>query len=132
MCNCKVVNKYVCMGKCKHNHENKIDLPSGATVPCSSITGTWLHFCINEYHQLNPNQQGATQMLCEVANMATFATLIQAEVEPSKQNKVTCFKSELGQPSMYVYRKQGSSKGKAKEAMPLHIIEIHSEDDSTA
>jgi hypothetical protein len=60
------------------------------------------------------------------------ATLIQAEAEPSKQNKVTCFEPELGQPGVYAYRKQGLSKGKAKEAAPPHIVEIHSEDHSTA
>jgi hypothetical protein len=131
MCDCEVVNEYVHMGKCKHNHENRIVLPSGVTVPCS-ITGTWLCDCIDEYHQLNPNQQGAAQMLCKVASTVTVTTLIQAEAELSKQNKVTCFKPELGQPGMYVYRKQGLSKGKAKEAAPLHIVEIHLEDNSTA
>jgi hypothetical protein len=50
--------------------------------------------------------------------MVTVATLIQAEAEPSKQNKVTRFEPELGQPGVYVYWKQGSSKGKAKEATP--------------
>jgi hypothetical protein len=71
-------------------------------------------------------------MLCEVTSTVTVATLIQAEAELSKQNKVTCFEPELGQPGMYAYRKQSSSKGKAKEAMPLHIVEIYSEDDSAA
>ena len=50
MCKCKVVNEYACIGKCKHNHKNKIVLPSGATVPCS-IVSTWLHDCIDEYHR---------------------------------------------------------------------------------
>jgi hypothetical protein len=131
MCDCKVVNEYVHMGKCKHNHENRIVLPSGATVP-RSITGAWLRDRIDEYHRLNPNQQGAVQMLCEVASMVTVATLIQAEAEPSKQNKVTHFEPELGQPGVYAYRKQSSSKGKAKEAAPPCIVEIHSEDDSAA
>jgi hypothetical protein len=71
-------------------------------------------------------------MLCEVASAVTVATLIQAEAEPSKQNKVTRFEPELGQPGVYAYRKQSSSKGKAKEAAPPHIVEIHSEDDSVA
>jgi hypothetical protein len=53
MCDCKVVNEYMRMGKCKRNHENRVVLPSGATVP-RSITGTWLRNCIDEYHQLNP------------------------------------------------------------------------------
>jgi hypothetical protein len=71
-------------------------------------------------------------MLCEVASTVTVATLIQAEAEPSKQNKVTRFEPELGQPGVYAYRKQSSSKGKAKEAAPPRIVEIHSEDDSAA
>jgi hypothetical protein len=131
MRDCEVVNEYARMGKCKCNHENRIVLPSGATVP-RSITGAWLRDRIDEYHQLNPNQQGAVQMLCEVASAVTVATLIQAEAEPSKQNKVTRFEPELGQPGVYAYRKQSSSKGKAKEAAPPHIVEIHSEDDSVA
>jgi hypothetical protein len=131
MRDCKVVNKYMHMGKCKRNHENWIVLPSGATVP-RSITGAWLCDRIDEYHRLNPNQQGAVQMLCEVASTVTVAMLIQAEAEPSKQNKVTRFEPELGQPGVYAYRKQSSSKGKAKEAAPPRIVEIHSEDDSAA
>jgi hypothetical protein len=131
MRDCKVVNEYTYMGKCKRNHENRVVLPLGATVP-HSITGTWLCNRVDEYHRLNPNQQGAAQMLCKVTSAVTVTTLIQAKAELSKQNKVTCFEPELGQPGMYVYRKQGSSKGKAKEAVPLHIVEIHSEDDSTA
>jgi hypothetical protein len=131
MRDCKVVNEYMRMGKCKRNHKNRIVLPLGVTVP-RSITGAWLCDRIDEYHRLNPNQQGAVQMLCEVTSTVTVAMLIRAEVEPSKQNKVTCFEPELGQPGVYVYRKQSLSKGKAKEATPPCIVEIHSEDDSTA
>jgi hypothetical protein len=35
MCNCEVVNEYARLGKCKHNHKNRVVLPSGVTVPCS-------------------------------------------------------------------------------------------------
>jgi hypothetical protein len=131
MRDCEVVNEYMRMGKCKRNHENRIVLPLGATVP-RSITGAWLRDRIDEYHRLNPNQQGATQMLCEVTSTVTVATLIQAEAEQPKQNKVTRFEPELGQPGVYAYRKQSSSKGKAKEAAPPCILEIHSEDNSVA
>jgi hypothetical protein len=131
MRDCEVVKEYMHMGKCKHNHKNWIVLPSGATVP-RSITGAWLCDHIDEYHWLNPNRQGTAQILCKVASTVTVAMLIQAEAEPSKQNKVTRFEPELGQPGVYAYRKQSSSKGKAKEAAPPRIVEIHSEDDSTA
>ena len=129
---CEVVNEYARIGKCKHNHENKIVLPSGATVP-RSIIGTWLRDRIDEYHRQNPNQLGAAQMLCEVASATTVATLIQAEAESSNGSKVVRFEPQLGQPGVYAYtRKQNSAKGKAKEATPPRIVEIHSEDDSEA
>jgi hypothetical protein len=86
MCDCKVVNEYVCLGKCKRNHENQVVLPSGATVP-RSVAGVWLHNRINEYHRLNPNQQGVVQMLCEVASATSFAAMIQEEEELPSNNK---------------------------------------------
>jgi hypothetical protein len=104
MCDCKVVNEYVHMGKCKHNHENRIVLPSGAMVP-------WL----------NPNQQGTVQMLCEVTSTVTVTMLIQAEAEPSKQNKVTQFKPELGQPGVYAYRKQSLSRARRRKLHPCTL-----------
>jgi hypothetical protein len=131
MHDCKVVNEYVRLGKCKHNHKNRVVLPSGATVPCS-VTGVWLHNRINEYHCLNPNQQGMAQMLCEVASATGFVAMIQEEEEPPSNNKTICFEPTVGQPSVYAYKKQSLIKGKVKEATPLHIVEIHSEDGSKA
>jgi hypothetical protein len=131
MHDCEVVNEYVQLGKCKHNHENRVVLPSGATVP-RSVTGIWLCDHINKYHCLNPNQQGAAQMLCEVASATGFAVMIQEEEEPSSNNKTIRFEPTVGQPGVYAYKKQSSIKGKAKEATPPCIVEIHSEDGSEA
>jgi hypothetical protein len=131
MHDCEVVNEYVQLGKCKCNHKNQVVLPSGATVP-RSITGVWLCDRINEYHHLNLNQQGAAQMLCEVASATGFTAMIQEEEEPPSNNKTVHFKPTVGQPSMYAYKKQSSIKGKAKEATPPCIVEIHSEDGSEA
>jgi hypothetical protein len=130
MRDCEVVNEYVWLGKCKRNHENQVVLPSGVTVP-RSVAGIWLCDRINEYHLLNPNQQGAAQMLCKVASATGFAAMIQEEEEPSSNNKTVHFKPTVGQPSMYAY-KQSTIKGKAKEATPPCIVEIHSKDGSKA
>jgi hypothetical protein len=131
MHDCKVVNEHVHLGKCKRNHENWVVLPSGVTVPCS-IAGVWLCNRINKYHCLNPNQQGTAQMLCEVTSATGFAAMIQEEEEPSSKNKTIHFEPTVGQPSVYAYKKQSLIKGKAKEATPPHIVEIHSKDGSEA
>jgi hypothetical protein len=131
MRNCKVVNKYACLGKCKRNHKNRVVLPSGATVP-RSVAGIWLRDCINEHHCLNLNQQGAAQMLCEVASATGFTAMIQEEEELPSNNKTVRFKPTVGQPGVYAYKKQSAIKGKVKEATPPRIVEIHSEDGSEA
>jgi hypothetical protein len=71
-------------------------------------------------------------MLCEVTSATSFAAMIQEEEEPPSNNKTIHFEPTIGQPSVYAYKKQSSIKGKAKEAMPPHIVEIHSEDGSEA
>jgi hypothetical protein len=131
MHDCEVVNKYARLGKCKCNHENWVVLPSGATVP-RSVAGVWLCDRINKYHRLNPNQQGAVQMLCKVASATGFVAMIQEEEEPPSNNKTVCFEPTVGQPGVYAYKKQSSIKGKAKEATPPRIVEIHSKDSSEA
>jgi hypothetical protein len=131
MHDCKVVNEYACLGKCQRNHKNQVVLPSGATVPCS-VAGVWLCDRINKYHCLNPNQQGAAQMLCEVASATGFAAMIQEEEELPSNNKTIRFEPTVGQPGVYAYKKQSVIKGKVKEATPPRIVEIHSEDGSEA
>ena len=99
---CEVVGEYIRNGKCKRNHENKLVLPSGASIPCN-ITGTWLRDRFNEYHRQNPNQAGgAAQMLCEVA---TVSAMVQEEAtaESSSKGKEVRFDPQIGEPSVYAY-----------------------------
>ena len=99
---CEVVGEYICNGKCKRNHKNKLVLPSGASIP-RHITGTWLCDCFNEYHCQNPNQAGgAAQMLCKVA---TVSAMVQEEVtaESSSKGKEVRFNLQIGEPGMYAY-----------------------------
>jgi hypothetical protein len=131
---CEIVNEYICLGKCKCSIEGKVVLPSRATVP-RSIIGAWLRECVDKYHRQNPNQLGAAQMLCEVANSVTIAALSIAEPEAPLGGKVVRFEPEIGQPGVYALKKSTSSKAKGKapqEDPNLRIVEIHSEDDSEA
>jgi hypothetical protein len=71
-------------------------------------------------------------MLCEVASATGFAAMIQEEEELPSNNKTIRFEPTVGQPGVYAYKKQSAIKGKVKEATPLRIVEIHSEDGSEA
>ena len=62
---CEIIEEFIRFGKCKRNPKGKVVLPSGAMVP-RSITGTWLHDRIDEWHRQNPGQLAA-QILFEVA-----------------------------------------------------------------
>ena len=55
---CEVVKEAIQFGKCKHSPEGKVVLPTKAYVPCS-ITGTWLHDHVDEWHRQNPRQMAA-------------------------------------------------------------------------
>jgi hypothetical protein len=46
---CEIVEEFIWFGKCKRSPEGKVVLPSGAIVS-RSITGTWLHDRVDEYH----------------------------------------------------------------------------------
>ena len=129
---CKIMSEYMWLVKCKHNVKNKIVLPSGLVVP-RDITGTWLHDRIDEYHCLNPNQQGTVQMLCEISAPATTSTFVHIEEElDADVPKKVCFEPEVGQPGVYALKKQSSSKGKAKEPQEPRIIEIQSDNANEA
>ena len=129
---CEITSEYMQLGKCKHNIENKIVLPSGSVVLCN-ITSTWLCDHINKYHCLNPNQQGTTQMLCEIGAPATASAFVHIEEESDVDApKKVRFEPEIGQPGVYALKKQSSSKGKAKEPQEPRIIEIQSDDVSEA
>ena len=129
---CEITSEYMRLGKCKRNVENKIVLPSGSVVP-RNITGAWLCNRIDEYHRLNPNQQGTTQMLCEISAPATASAFIHIEEEPEVEApKKVRFEPEVGQPGVYALKKQSGSKGKAKEPQEPRIIEIQSDDASNA
>ena len=45
MFDCKLVEEYIRAGKCKHNAESRLVLPSGAVVS-RSLPGTWLQYVI--------------------------------------------------------------------------------------
>ena len=129
---CEIASEYMQLGKCKRNIKNKIVLPSGSVVP-RNITGAWLCDRIDEYHRLNPNQQGTAQMLCEISAPATASAFVHIEEEPDADvPKKVRFEPEVGQPGVYALKKQSGSKGKAKEPQEPRIIEIQSDDASEA
>ena len=47
---CEVVEEAIRFEKCKCSPEGKVVLPTGAYVP-HSITGTWLHDRVDEWHR---------------------------------------------------------------------------------
>ena len=47
---CKVIVEYNRTGKCKHNHEGKVVLPSGVMVPCD-VPRNWLCNHVDEWHR---------------------------------------------------------------------------------
>lgn len=103
MCKCEIAQEYMWLGKCKHNTEGKIVLPSGVVIP-QHITGAWLCNRMNEYHRLNPSQIVAAQMLMEMA--APIAPTPQAYPKARQFSvlKVVCFNPEVGQPGMFTYK----------------------------
>ena len=127
---CEVVGKYICIGKCKCNHENKLVLPLGAVVPWH-ITGTWLKDHFNEYHRQNPNETSKAQMLCEVV---TLVTAVQDEDAQSSSSEAACLSPQIGQLCVYTL-KRGDLSSKAKKKAPqldtptARIVEIHSDND---
>jgi hypothetical protein len=131
MCECEVVGKYICIGKVKRNHENKLVLPSGAVI-LRHITGIWLKDRFNEYHCQNPNKTSKAQMLCEVAMLAT--TVQDEAPEASSSSEVTHFNPQVGQPGIYAFRKSDKAKKKVlqQDDPTARIVEIHSEDDTEA
>ena len=70
---CEIVEEFIRFRKCKRSPEGKVVLPLGAMVPCS-ITGTWLHDRVYEYHRQNPRQLAA-QMLFEVVTAWALSAL---------------------------------------------------------
>jgi hypothetical protein len=129
---CKVVGEYICIGKVKCNHENKLVLPSGVAIP-RHITGNWLKDRFNEYHRQNPNETRKAQMLCEV--VALVSTVQDEEaLEPSGSGEVTNFNPQVGQPGVYTFRRSDKAKKKApqQDAPTARIVEIHSEDNTEA
>jgi hypothetical protein len=129
---CEVVGEYIRIGKVKHNHENKLVLPSGAAIP-QHITGNWLKDRFNEYHRQNPNETSKAQMLCEVAALASTVQDEEA-LEPSGSGEVTNFDPQVGQPGVYAFRRSDKAKKKVpqQDAPTARIVEIHSEDDTEA
>ncbi|KAF7350636.1 Integrase catalytic domain-containing protein [Mycena sanguinolenta] len=63
---CERVLDDIKAGKCKRNSEGRVVLPSGAFVPCT-IMGKDLRSRIEKWHELNPGQLAAAQLLVGVA-----------------------------------------------------------------
>ncbi|KAJ7254442.1 hypothetical protein C8J57DRAFT_1437199 [Mycena rebaudengoi] len=63
---CELVLDDIKAGKCKRNSDNRVVLPSGAFVP-RTITGRDLRSRIERWHELNPGQLAAAQLMVEVA-----------------------------------------------------------------
>src|SRR6266702_1968933 len=97
---CEIVAEYIWMGKCKRSPEGKIVLPLGAVVP-HHITGAWLGDHIDEYHQQNPRQIGAAQMLYEMSRSTTMATPPIA----TKSIRFARAEPEPGQTGIYAFKK---------------------------
>jgi hypothetical protein len=52
---CEVIEKFICLRKCKHNPKGKVILPSEVQVP-HSIPRAWMHDHVKEWHWQNPGQ----------------------------------------------------------------------------
>ncbi|KAJ7235115.1 hypothetical protein C8J57DRAFT_1089163 [Mycena rebaudengoi] len=63
---CTLVLADINAGKCKRNADNRVVLPSGAFVP-RTITGKDLRTRIEKWHELNPGQLAAAQLMVDVA-----------------------------------------------------------------
>ncbi|CAK5266530.1 unnamed protein product [Mycena citricolor] len=61
-------------GKCRRNTDGKVVLPSGAFVP-GSIQGRNLRERISKWHEANPGQTAAAQMMLEVTHQNMFSSL---------------------------------------------------------
>ena len=72
---CEIVEEFIQFGKCKHNLEGKVVLPSGAMVP-RGITGTWLCNRVDEWHRQNPGQLAA-QIFFEVTMPQDMTALVK-------------------------------------------------------
>src|SRR5271156_4504589 len=60
--NCKLVEDYIKMGKCRGNQEGKVVLPTGSYVP-QAITGRHLAEQIDKWHTEHPNQLAAATLI---------------------------------------------------------------------
>ena len=100
---CKIMQEYMQLGKCKHNAEGKIVLPLGTVIP-QHITDAWLCNCIDKYHQMNPGQTMAVQMLLEIGMPNAPTTSAYPEASQFSVSKVVHFEPEVGQPGMYAYK----------------------------
>src|SRR5271163_3343081 len=60
--NCKLVEDYIKMGKCRRNQEGKVVFPTGSYVP-RAITGRHLADWIDKWHTEHPNQLAAATLI---------------------------------------------------------------------
>ena len=67
---CQVVLDYICMGKCNHDINNRIILPTGVFIP-HNIPWALFKDCLDEWHRLNPNQPAARQLMLGVISNTT-------------------------------------------------------------
>jgi hypothetical protein len=64
-CDCEVAADYIKQGKCKHNIEGRITLPSGTFIP-RDIPRKCFKEHLNEWHHRNPGQTAAGQLMYNV------------------------------------------------------------------
>jgi len=64
---CEVVTEYIRAGKCRHNTEGKVVLPSSSFIP-KDIPGTLLHDRFDEWHHQNPNQLTSSTLFHSVVS----------------------------------------------------------------
>lgn len=135
MCKCKVAAEYMCLSKCKCNAKGKIVLLAGEVVP-QHITEAWLHDCIDKYHQINPGQIAAEQMLMEMAASIAQITPTLPEASQFSISKVVHFNPEVGQPGVFAYKQQFQTRStitsKGKELQGLaRIAEVHTNESNS-
>ena len=83
---CPAVEEYVKQGKCRHNHEGKVILSSGAFVP-QDTPGEFLKDRIDKWHRRNPNQL-ATGVLS--GNTSLLEAIVPTQI-PSTTNAAASY-----------------------------------------
>jgi hypothetical protein len=70
---CKLVDEYIGLGKCRRNQDGKVVLPSGAFVS-RDFVGKYLRDRIDDWHRKNPNQLAAATLVHTIVPRQTYET----------------------------------------------------------